>query len=71
MTARERLLRALFDTDGRRHVDIKFCRGSSGDVSPESLCDAASLALLQVDLGLVEVREDFGDRDQPTVDVAK
>ena len=71
MTAKERLLSTLFENDQRRHIDIKFCRGSSGDISPESLCEAAFIGLMLVDSGLAEVRDSFGDSNSPTVDVAE
>ena len=70
MTARERLRRTLFQSEGREHRNIKFCRGSAGDISPEDLCNAASLAIMQVDFGLVEIKEEFGDRNRTKVDVA-
>lgn len=70
MTARERLLQTLFETEGRKHVDVKFCRGSSGDISQEDLCHAAWLSIMQIEHGWVEVREHFGDQHRETVDVS-
>lgn len=69
MNARERLLRALFETEGRKHLNIKFCRGISDDISPDSLCQAANLAILQVEKGMVQTRPTFGDSGKPLVDV--
>lgn len=69
MSHKERLLRTLFDTEGRKHLNIKFARGTSDDISAEDLCAEANSALLQVKLGQVERREWFEDKDEPTVDV--
>ena len=69
MTEKERLLRTLFETEGYKHLNIKFARGTSDDISAEELCAEANSALLQVKLGQVERREWFGDKDEPTVDV--
>ena len=69
MGHKERLLRTLFESEGRKHLNIKFARGTSDDISAEELCAEANSALLQVKLGHVERRELFGDKDEPTVDV--
>ena len=69
MSEKERLLRALFESPGREHLNIKFCRGSSDDISPEDLCREANAAILQVDLELVEPSDEFGDRGRKVVDV--
>ena len=66
MSHKERLLRTLFSTEGRRHL---FARGTSDDISAEVLCAKANSALLQVKLGQADRREWFGDKDEPTVDV--
>ena len=71
MSAKERLLRTLFETEAeeRKHLNMKFFRGTSDDISPEELCAEANSALLQVKLGQAKMRESFGDKDDPTIDV--
>ena len=71
MNARERLLRSLFKTKGRKHLNIKFCRGTSDDISPESLCQAANSAILQIEKGMVKTSPTFGDRDKHLIDVSE
>jgi hypothetical protein len=70
MNAEQRLLETLFENPNHEHIDIKFCRGTDSDISPEALCDEANKALLQIDLGLVETRPTFGDKDRKQIDVA-
>ena len=70
MSEKERLLRTLFETEGQEHLNIKFCRGTSDDISPEALCREANLAIFQMENGLVDVRQEFGDSHLPIVDVA-
>ncbi len=70
MTEKERLLRALFEKEGQEHLNIKFCRGTSDDISPEDLCREANSAIFQIENGLVEVRPDFGDKETTVIDVA-
>ncbi len=69
MMEKQRLLNTLFDTEGREHLNIKFCRGSSDDISPEELCQEANSAIFQVEAGLVEPTPEFGDSDRKVVDV--
>ena len=70
MKAEDRLLATLFDTPNRKHIDVKFCRGRSDDISPEDLCNQACNAFVEVDLGLAETRVDFGDGDRKQIDVS-
>ena len=69
MTEKGRLLRTLFETEGQEHINIKFCRGTSDDISPEALCREANWAIFQMENGLVDVRSRFGDSDLPVIDV--
>ena len=69
MTEKERLLQTLFETESRKHLNLKFFRGSSDDISPEALSREANSAILQVELGLVETRSEFGDRGRAVVDL--
>ena len=69
MTEQERLLKTLFKTEKREHLNLKFCRGSSDDASPEDLCREANAALFQVESGLIEIRDGFGDAERKVVDV--
>lgn len=69
MTEKQRLLDTLFGTEGREHLNIKFCRGSSDDTSPEDLCQQANAAIFQIESGLVEPSPDFGDKERKVVDV--
>ena len=69
MTEKERLLHTLFADEGRRHLNIKFSRGSSDDIPTEGLCREVNSAFLQIRAGLAPARSKFGDSDIPTVDV--
>lgn len=70
MSAKKRLLDALFDNERNEHVNIKFFRGPRNDVSVEELCEAVSCAILDLDLANAETRSTFGDatRKQLTVE---
>jgi hypothetical protein len=70
MTAKKRLMDALFDNELKEHVNLKFFRGTGTDVSPERLCDASASAMFAVDTGMVDRREEFGDRDKKQIEVA-
>lgn len=61
MTEQSRLMRALFEHghEGREHVDIKFLRGSSPNITTEDICREANSALFQIENGLVEGDSDF------------
>ena len=69
MSEKDRLLRTLFENPKREHLNIKFCRGSSDDTSPEDLCREANAAIFQMDSGIVEYRDSFGDSKRKVVDV--
>lgn len=69
MTERDRLLKSLFETEGHSHLNIKFFRGLSDDISTEDLCREANAALFQFEKGLTEGRPEFGDADATSVDV--
>lgn len=69
MSEKERLLHTLFESENREHLNLKFFRGFSDDISPEDLCREANSAIFQVEAGLVEVRPAFGDSDRKVVDV--
>lgn len=70
MTEKERLLNTLFNTEGEEHLNLKFYRGLSDDISPEDLCREANTALFQAHVGLATPRAEFGDRGHNAVDVA-
>ena len=70
MTDQNRLMRALFEHEGRAHVDIKFFRGTAQNVSPEDVCREAVNALFQIDSNLVEGDVDFTE-DFKQVDVTE
>ena len=59
MTEQSRLMRALFKHEGREHVDIKFLRGVSDNVTSEDVCREANNAIFQIDSGLVEGDSEF------------
>jgi hypothetical protein len=61
VTEQTRLMRALFEHQGRDHVDIKFLRGSSNNVSIESVCHEANSAIFQIDSGLIEGDSEFNE----------
>ena len=68
-TEQGRLLNTLFETEKREHLSLKFCRGSSDDASPEDLCREANAAIFQIESGLVDASDRFGDADRRVVDV--
>jgi hypothetical protein len=70
MTDETRLMRALFEHEGRTHVDIKFFRGTAKNVTSEDVCREAVNALFQIDSGLVEPDVDF-EEDFKQVDVTQ
>lgn len=61
MTNKERLIHALFEHEGREHIDIKFCMGSGSAISPDQLWSEGASAFLQIDSGSVEGDEDFNE----------
>lgn len=69
MTQKERLLATLFNTEGRKHLNIKFCRGTADYITPEALCAEANKAIFKIENGLSEGKTEFGDRGNPVVDV--
>jgi hypothetical protein len=69
MTEKQRLIHTLFETDGRDHLNLKFFRGCSTNISPEDLSREANSAILQVELGLVKTHATFKDDKRSTVDV--
>lgn len=71
MSAKQRLMDALFGNEKRQHVNLKFFRGSASDVSEEDLCEQSASAIFQVDSGLVDRREFFGDAEARQTEVAK
>ncbi|MFG6549751.1 hypothetical protein ACGYLV_11880 [Sulfitobacter sp. M21595] len=71
MSAKLRLMDALFGNEEREHVNLKFFRGSASDVSEEDLCEQSASAIFQVDSGLVERRTSFGDMQAKQTEVAK
>lgn len=55
MTEKDRLMHALFDhVERREHIDIKFFRGTSDDVTSEQLCHQARSGIEQILSKLVE-----------------
>ena len=69
MSEKERLRRTLFESPGIEHLNIKFCRGPSDDISPEDLCREANAAIFQVESGIVEPAPGFGDKERKVVNV--
>ena len=69
MTEKDRLLQTLFNTEGQEHLNLKFCRGFSDDISPDDLCREANAAIFQVESGIVEPDSSFGDRDRKVVEL--
>ena len=69
MTEKERLLHTLFEQESREHLNLKFCRGHSDGISPEGLCREANSAIFQLDAGIAEPNNTFGDKDRKVVDV--
>ena len=69
MNEKQRLLNTLFETQGREHLNLKFCRGSDDGISPEDICRETNSAILQAESGLVDPAGAFGDGDRKVVDV--
>lgn len=65
MTEQTRLMRTLFEQSGREHIDIKFLRGKSSDITAEDVCREANKALFQIDHGKVEGDEAFEENLKP------
>ena len=61
MSAKEKLLQALFENEKREHINLKFLRGTRTDVSVDEICEQSLNAIEQVDSGKVERRTSFGD----------
>jgi hypothetical protein len=68
MLEKERLFADLFQSSDRKHVNIKFFRGSADDISVEQFCGAVNHALFQVASGLVAWSSTFAE-DLKQVDV--
>jgi len=71
MTEKDRLLKTLFETVGESHLNIKFFRGFSDDISTEDLCREANAAIFQLQKGLVPCHTNFGDAEKPSVNVSE
>jgi hypothetical protein len=69
MTEKDRLLKTLFETSEQSHLNIKFFRGLSDEISTEDLCREANSALFQFESGLAKGLPVFGDKDRPVVNV--
>ena len=54
MSAKQGLLKTLFDDPKRRHINVKFFRGLTESISAEDLCAEANTALFQLENGLLE-----------------
>jgi len=54
MSHRERLLSMLLDDPKRRHINIKFFRGSSESISEDAFCEQVTTALFQRDNELLQ-----------------
>jgi hypothetical protein len=71
MTAKKRLMDALFADDLKEHVNLKFLRGTGADVSIDQLCEASASAIFQVNSGVAVRRTTFGDAEMRQIEVAK
>jgi hypothetical protein len=69
MSEKQRLLDTLFKTEGREHLNLKFFRGSSDDISPDALCREANSAIFQYETGLAEIRTSFGDAERRVIEI--
>ena len=70
MSAKRRLMDALFTNGERKHLNLKFFRGPGNNVSEEDLCNEAASAIFQVDSGIVEGRRSFGDANLRQLPIA-
>lgn len=68
MLEKDRLFADLFGRSDRKHVNIKFFRGSADDISVEQFCGAVNHALFQIASGLVTWSSTFPE-DLKQVDV--
>jgi len=69
MSEKDRLLRALFETPGREHLNIKFFRGQKIEISEEDVCKEASKALFEIENGLTDASDGFDDQIKREIDV--
>lgn len=69
MSEKDRLLRTLFESPGREHLNIKFCRGFNDEISEEEICRAANIALFEIENGLTDASESFEDVIKREIDV--
>lgn len=69
MSEKDRLLRTLFEAEGREHVNIKFSRGSADDISVERFCREVNTALFMASCGIVEESPILSRPDSPVIDV--
>jgi len=65
MTEKDRLMRTLFDhAERREHINIKFFRGTSDDVTSEQLCHEARNGIEDITSTLV-AKIDPATLDEP------
>ena len=68
MTPKKRTMSTLFHTEGRRHRDIKLCRGSAAAIEVDDLYGETSRAL-EASVNETITPTQFFDEDYPVVDV--
>lgn len=68
MLEKARLVNALFRDGNERHINVKFCRGKSDDLTAEDICREANKALLQIKSGLVHAHSNV-EEDTAAIDV--
>lgn len=66
----DRLDRQLFASEGKKLVNIKFAVGHGENISEADFRDAVARRLFQIDNGLAETLDNFGDKDRQTVQVS-
>ncbi|MCD2183502.1 hypothetical protein [Rhizobium sp. GN54] len=69
MSEKDRLLKTLFETADQSHLNIKFFRGFSDEISTEDLCREANSAFFQFESGIAVTSTEFGDADRTSFNV--
>lgn len=65
MREKEKLLNSLFDDPVRKHLDIKFLRGTSlpaGEEGEELMCAQANDAIARLEKGELTAAENFPEK---------
>jgi hypothetical protein len=62
MSAKERLLKTLFEDPKREHANIKFCRGNAEAIPEEEFCAQINTVLFESENGLLDPQDGFPEQ---------